>query len=199
MKLSDKLPRGIRRLLRLPRELRATNARPRRRDSLSHRDACRAAARERHVGGRRRGRGDRTRFGDTTTAILLRRHRRAESRRDKFARLDDSDRTCVRRPTDRPLAAVHRDCHTDSCAWHRREYRRLQPRQSPADLAPPVCRREPDGGILATSGGGEIAIHPSPEMIDTWRARAKTVQDVVVFEDTTFTLGDSTRGATRQR
>ena len=36
-------------------------------------------------------------------------------------------------------------------------------------------------------------------MINTWRARARTVQDVVVFEDTHFTLGDSTRGPTRRR
>lgn len=51
--------------------------------------------------------------------------------------------------------------------------------------------------ILATSGGGKIFITPSTEMVETWHARARTVQDMVVFEEHRFTLGDSTRGQTR--
>jgi predicted permease len=51
--------------------------------------------------------------------------------------------------------------------------------------------------VMATSGGGKILVTPDPGMINAWRMRARTVQDVVVFDEVGFTLGDSTLGPTR--
>ncbi|MGH7616084.1 MAG: ABC transporter permease, partial [Gemmatimonadaceae bacterium] len=51
--------------------------------------------------------------------------------------------------------------------------------------------------IVSTSGGGRIFITPDAKLVDAWRVRARTVQDIVVFEETSFTLGDSTRGETQ--
>jgi putative ABC transport system permease protein len=51
--------------------------------------------------------------------------------------------------------------------------------------------------IMSTSGGGRIGITPNADLIEAWRTRARAVQDIVVFEEASFTLGDSTRGQTQ--
>jgi len=52
--------------------------------------------------------------------------------------------------------------------------------------------------LMAMSGGGTMSVTPTSDMAASWQSRAREVEQVVIFEDVAFTLGDSSRGPTPQ-
>ena len=202
MSLSDKLPRGIRRLFRLPpsyeRRMRDLDEEIR----FHIRDARRASSRERHVGVEARRRRRSKRFGDaddlrtycgaiaarrepaTTTLAMVRRARRrtCNSPRRQIARAPAFTATAAL------ILALGIGANTGvfSVVNH-------------LLISPfPFADGNRMVAILATSGGGRILITP---VCGDGRRRGARVRGPCrtwsCSRKRTFTLGDSTRGQTR--
>ena len=52
--------------------------------------------------------------------------------------------------------------------------------------------------FFATSSGGAVSMTPTSDLAAAWQARARGVEQIVIYEDVAFALGDSTTGPTRQ-
>lgn len=52
--------------------------------------------------------------------------------------------------------------------------------------------------LFATSSGGAVSITPTSDLAAAWQARARGVEQIVIYEDVGFALGDSTTGPPQQ-